>query len=58
MSDLYVDRNGERYTTACFAKNGDPWWGATILTPGVVRSLRRDGLLPLTEVALTEGGEQ
>ena len=48
--DLYVDRNGDRYTTACFGADGDPWQGALILSQGVVDRLRADGLLPLTEV--------
>jgi hypothetical protein len=47
-----VDRNGERYTTHTFATRDDWWWGAHILTPVVVDQLRRDGLLPLTEVHL------
>lgn len=47
--DLALDRDGNRYTTRCFADYGDPWWGATILTSGVVRDLRERGMLPLTE---------
>lgn len=48
--DLYVDRNGAKFTNATFAMDGDPWQGATILTPGIVYDLRHLGLLPLTEV--------
>lgn len=49
--DLAVDRNGNRYTTHAFARDGDPWRGATILTPRVVAKLDHAGLLPLTAVA-------
>lgn len=45
-----VDRNGKRYTTHSSAGRSDWWWGATILTPSCIEWLRRDGLLPLTEV--------
>jgi hypothetical protein len=45
-----IDRNGQRYTTHHFARNGDWWRSATILSPSVVERLRRDGLLPLIEV--------
>ena len=45
-----VDRNGQRYTTQVAASQGDWWWGATILTRSAIETLRRDGLLPLTEV--------
>lgn len=45
-----VDRNGKRYTTHVFGFTGEWWQGATILTPGVIAQLRRDGLLPLTEI--------
>ena len=51
MIDLAEDRNGERYTEHTFGFDGDPWRGATILTPAVVARLRAEGLLPLTEVA-------
>ena len=47
--DLAVDRDGNRYTTHTFGFDGDPWRGATILTPSVVRDLRERGMLPLTE---------
>lgn len=45
-----VDRNGNRYTDASAASRSDWWYGATILTDGVLNRLRRDGLLPLMEV--------
>ena len=48
--DLAVDSLGTRYTTHCFGHFGDPWYGATILTPGVVEDLRRRGELPLLVV--------
>lgn len=48
--DLAVDRDGNRYTTHTFGMDGDPWRGATILTPGVVEDLRRRDLLPLVEL--------
>lgn len=50
--DLAVDRDGQRYTTHTFATWADPWRGATILTPSVVRRLRETGLLPLTPVVV------
>ena len=49
-----VDRDGNRYTTHTFANRGDWWWGAAILTPVVVDRLRRDGVLPLTEVRVDD----
>jgi hypothetical protein len=47
---LAVDRNGQKYTEHTFATDGDPWLGALIITPGHVPSLRKRGLLPLTEI--------
>lgn len=48
--DLAVDANGHRYTSHLFAKNSDPWRGATVLSPAVIRDLRERGLLPLKEI--------
>lgn len=45
-----IDRNGKRYTTHHFAKSGQWWDGATILTPQIIRQLDNNGLLPLMEV--------
>ena len=46
-----VDRNGQKYTTAVAGVRGDWWYGeAIILLPDVIARLKRDGLLPLTEV--------
>lgn len=56
--DLAVDRDDNLYTTHTFGFNGDPWRGATILTPGVVRRLRERGMLPLTECVLPPGVDQ
>jgi hypothetical protein len=62
--DLYLDASGNRYTTSVAAVQGDPWWGATILTRSIVARLREEGRLPLTEVMCLwdspsnpEGGE-
>lgn len=45
-----VDRNGKRYTTHTFADNNDWWYGVSILTPTCIVWLKKEGLLPLTEV--------
>lgn len=55
--DLAVDRDGNRYTTHTFGFDGDPWRGATILTPSVVRRLRECGMLPLTRIIPPTGGQ-
>lgn len=54
--DLAVDVNGQRYTTRCFAREGDPWMGALILTPPCINRLRSEGLLPLTEIEVSTHG--
>jgi len=53
--NLAVDRDGNRYTTHTFGFDGDPWRGATILTPGVIKSLRERGMLPLVECPIPPG---
>lgn len=54
---LAVDANDHRYTSHPFGFKRDPWRGATILTPSVIRDLRECGLLPLTEVVTTPASE-
>jgi hypothetical protein len=49
--DLYVDSDGNRYTTEPFGLDGEPWQGATILSDSVVDRLHSEGRLPLTEVS-------
>jgi hypothetical protein len=45
-----VDREGNRYTTAVAASDGDWWLGAHILMPYDHDRLRKAGKLPLIEV--------
>ena len=47
--DLAHDSRGNAYTDHAFGFKGDPWRGATILTPGVVLRLKAEGEWPLAK---------